>query len=87
MKARSPVKFMDVCDMKVTEEHGFLAGHHHEGTNLDPLCDRRNCVPAFASGHWSSVALVKSSNCISNFTSEMLLMEHGHLGNFLFTWS
>ena len=27
MKARSPVKFMDVCDVKVIDEDGFLVGN------------------------------------------------------------
>ena len=57
MKARSPVKFMDVCDVKVIDEDGSLASsmmieakkHHHEGTNLDQSRGQRYRVPAFAS--------------------------------------
>ena len=43
MKAQLSEKFMDVSDMKVTDEDSFLSRcmlirskeHHHEGANLD----------------------------------------------------
>ena len=78
MKARSPVRFM-VCDVKVTAEDGFLVGSmmikakntlfkKRTGSIVQPA----NCVSAFTSRHWRSVA--------SNSTSEMPLMECGHPG-------
>ena len=52
MKAWSPEKFVDVSDVKVLDEDGFLSlqhddqskEHHHEGANLDQSCrSARSC--------------------------------------------
>ena len=71
MKARSPVKFMDACDVKVTDEKCFA------GTHLDQSCGQPDRVSTFAS------RLKRSPISISNSACEMSLMEGGVPGNFL----
>ena len=44
MMARSPVKFMDVCDVKVIDEDGFLAGNM--------MIKAKNTLLKERTGHW-----------------------------------
>ena len=70
MKARSPVKMMDVCDEKVTDEVGFSVQQHDdqsiehplEGTYLDQSRGQRVCVSA---SHPDTDALLHDGSVIA----------------------
>ena len=64
---------------------GALRTPSHEGGDLDQSRGRSSCVSAFASG---TDALLHNERIIaSSSTTDTLLMERGHPGNFLFSWS
>ena len=91
MKARSLVKFMDVCAVKVTDEDGFLAGSmmiNAKNTIMKERIwiDRVASEIVFLLWHPGSGALLHEECVIaSNSTSKVSLMECGHPGNLLLT--
>ena len=76
MKALSQVKFMDVCDVKLTGKDDFSG---RPGSAVASGI-------AFPSLHLDTGALLHEERVIaSNSTSKVSLMECGHPGNHLFT--
>ena len=73
---RSREKFMDVCEVKLSDVDDSLS--RSMTTKQTPA---HRCTMSV------SLEFERSPICMLSSTSEMSLMECGHPGNFLFTWS
>ena len=79
MKARSSVKFMDVYNVKVTDEDGVLA--RSVMTNAKNTIGKERLV--FRPSHPDTGALSHDERVISSSSaSKMCVMKCGHFGNF-----
>merc|ERR1711916_348573 len=99
MKARSPDKFMDVSDVKVSDEDGYLSRSMTIKAN-NKIVKERIWINRVASEivfqplhpdtgaplHEERLQCERNRICILSSTSEMSQMECGHPGNFLLTW-
>ena len=92
MKVRSSVMFVDVCNVKATDEDGFLAGSVMTNAK-NTIGQERIWIHRVASDivflplHPDTGALFHDERVIaSNSASKMSLVKCGHSGNFLFSW-